>query len=137
VKNKTSDIKRRLDHINLKGLEDIKVYIEELMAFKRKWGNLTKEEVEKLLNLTLEGKVKEIQMNKEGIFKGIIDDTLVLKILNKTYKKKSLDNNKFNDDKNNNLDQKTGFINLSEDKDNLLSLNNVCKHLNRGISIYN
>jgi hypothetical protein len=137
VKNKTSDIKRRLDHINLKGLEDIKVYIEELMAFKRKWGNLTKEEVEKLLNLTLEGKVKEIQMNKEGIFKGIIDDTLVLKILNKTYKKKSLDNNKFNDEENNNLNQKTGFINLSEDKDNLLSLNNVCKHLNRGISIYN
>jgi hypothetical protein len=135
VKNKTSDIKRRLDHINLKGLEDIKVYIEELMAFKRKWGNLTKEEVEKLLNLTLEGKVKEIQMNKEGIFKGIIDDTLVLKILNKTYKKKSLDNNKFNDDKNNNLDQKTGFINLSENKVGLLSLNNVCKHLNRGIPI--
>jgi hypothetical protein len=47
------------------------------------------------------------------------------------------ENNKFNDDKNNNLNQKTGFINLSEDKDNLLSLNNVCKHLNRGIPIYN
>jgi hypothetical protein len=45
--------------------------------------------------------------------------------------------NEVTDEENNNLNQKTGFINLSEDKDNLLSLNNVCKHLNRGIPIYN
>jgi hypothetical protein len=45
--------------------------------------------------------------------------------------------NKFTDEENNNLNQKTGFINLSEDKTDLLSLNNVGKHLNRGISIYN
>jgi DNA repair exonuclease SbcCD ATPase subunit len=43
--------------------------------------------------------------------------------------------NEVTDEENNNLNQKTGFINLSEDKDNLLSLNNVCKHLNRRISI--
>jgi hypothetical protein len=53
---------------------------------------------------------------------------------NKTYKRKSLDNNKFNDDKNNNLNQKTEYLNLSV---GLLSLNNVGKPLNTTYSLNN